>query len=81
MNTNKLKNKTKSYKNNPKHLFWFNDGCVEKIRPIGGGLNLYESVNLKTYKRSGAFIRGYLLQAGATKASEADFESALANVL
>lgn len=69
--------KDKYYKSCPKHHFWINDGNIEKITPLSRGLNHWESIDLDTHKRTGAYIHGYLLKSGAKKAAEDDFKSAL----
>jgi len=74
------KEHVKYYKTAPKHPYWFNDGFIDKVTG-NGGININETINLKTHKKSGAMIRGYRLFKGYKKATEDDWNKALANVL
>jgi len=71
----------KHYKKAPKHHFWINDGNIERIEPIGGDLNYYEGINLKSNTIERSYINGYTLQSGAKKTTEKEFEKELAKVL
>lgn len=69
----------KYYKTAPKHPYWLNDGRIEKVTGTNG-INHYEFINIETNKKSGAFIRGYRLFKGYKKATEDDWNKALANI-
>jgi len=73
-----LKN-DKYYKTRPKHQFWINDGNIEKITAVGKDLNHWESINIESKKRTGAYVYGYMLKAGAKHTTEKEFKCALAN--
>ena len=68
-------NNDKYYKTCPKHNFWFNDGNVEKIIKLSKDLNHWESINIETKKKNGAYVIGYMLRKEATKATEEDFNN------
>jgi len=70
----------KYYKTAPKHPYWFNDGSINKVTGTSG-INSFETINLKTHKTSCAIIIGYRLFKGYKKATEDDWNKALANVL
>ena len=68
----------KYYKTRPNHHFWINDGYIQKITIVGKDLNLCVSINIKTKKRRGAYVRGYFLKSGAKHTTEKEFKRALA---
>lgn len=70
----------KYYKTAPKHPYWFNNGFIEKVTGKNG-INLCNYINIETNEKSGAMIRGYRLFKGYKKATEDEWNKALANVL